>query len=227
MPSRPAKTSGKPVKTKHPDRTDRSPALPAGDPQRARIASLAAKLMAEDGIGDYSAAKRKALLGLGLPEKTPLPENAEVEEELRLYHRLFQGEEHMERIDVLRRKAVGFLEMMQRFNPYLSGSVLDGTAGRYAEIDIQLFTDSAKDVEIFLLNQRVDYQHSEPRSERAEAVLTVFDEDAVVNLVVYPSHEERVAFKRRDGRVRPRARLDAVRKLLAVSDYGTDRNPAP
>ena len=38
---------------------------------------------------------------------------------------------------------------MQKFNPYLTGSVLDGTAGRYAEIDIQLFTDSAKDVEIF------------------------------------------------------------------------------
>jgi hypothetical protein len=92
--------------------------------------------------------------------------------------------------------------------------VLDGTAGRYAEIDIQLFTDSAKDVEIFLLNQRIDFEHSQPRSERAEAVLTIHSEDAVTNLIVYPPHEERVTFKTRDGRIRQRARLDAVSKML-------------
>jgi hypothetical protein len=107
------------------------------------------------------------------------------------------------------------MEIMQRFNPYLTGSVLDGTAGRYAEIDIQLFTDSAKDVEIFLLNSRIDYQHSTPRSERAEAVLTLDGDDATVNLIVYPLNDERVIFKKRNGQPRARARIDAVRKMLA------------
>ena len=106
------------------------------------------------------------------------------------------------------------MAIMQRFKPYLTGSVLDGSAARYAEIDIQLFTDSAKDVEIFMLNQHLDYTHSVPRSPRAEAVLTINDEDAVVNLIVYPAREERVAFKTRDGKIRPHAPLDAVRKLL-------------
>ena len=192
--------------------------FPTGDPQGALIASLAAKLMAEDGISDYSVAKRKAALNLGLPENARLPENAAVESELRIYQRLFQGGEQAERIAHLRQKAVDFMLIMHSFNPYLTGSVLDGTAGRYAEIDIQLFTDSAKDVEIFLLNQGIDYQHSTPRSERAEAVLTVLDEEIAINFIVYPPHNERVTFKTRDGRPRQRARIDSVRKLLQNTD---------
>ena len=185
---------------------------------RARIASAAARLIAEDGISDYSLAKRKAAHSLGLAESTHLPENAEVETELRVYQRLFQDEEQTTRIFHLRRKASEIMAIMQPFNPYLAGSVLDGTAGRFAEIDIQLFTDSAKDVEIFLLNQRIEYEHSTPRSDRVVAVLTVHSEDVVTNLVIYPANDERVTFKTRDGRVRQRARLDAVNKLLAESD---------
>ena len=190
---------------------------------RTLIASTAAKLMAEHGINDFSQAKRKAVQSLGLPDNSKLPENAEVEAELRLYQRLFQDEEQTERIAYLRQKACEVMAIVQRFNPYLTGSVLDGTAGRYAEIDIQLFTDSAKDVEIFLLNQRIDFSHSQPRSDRVEAVLTLHSDDTDINLVVYPAHEERVSFKTRDGRVRPRARLDAVKKLLADGPDSPER----
>ena len=187
---------------------------PSNPQQRALIASAAARLIAESGISDYALAKRKAASSLGLSENMQLPENAEVEAELRLYQRLFQDEEQTARIDQLRRIASELMATLQRFNPYLTGSVLDGSAGRYAEIDIQLFTDSAKDVEIFLLNQKMEYEHSVPRSDRAEAVLSMHSEDAVANLIVYPSSEERVTFKTRDGRVRQRARLDVVNKLL-------------
>jgi hypothetical protein len=188
--------------------------------QRALIASAAARLIAESGINDYAMAKRKAAHSLGLPGNAQLPENAEVESELRIYQRLFQDEEQTARIDHLLQKSCEIMSIVQRFNPYLTGSVLDGTAGRYAEIDIQLFTDSAKDVEIFLLNQRIDFEHSQPRSERAEAVLTLHSEDAVTNLIVYPPHEERVTFKTRDGRIRQRARLDAVNRMLIARRAG-------
>ena len=184
--------------------------------QRTLIASTAARLMAEDGINDFSFAKRKAARSLGLPETSQMPDNAEVEAELRSYQRLFQDTEQSERITHLRRKAAELMEIVQRFNPYLTGSVLDGTAGRYAEIDIQLFADSAKDVEIFLLNQSINFEHSTPRTDRAEAVLTTQADDTVVNLVIYPLHEERITLKTRDGRTRHRARLDAVKSLLAT-----------
>lgn len=178
------------------------------------IANTAARLMAEDGLTDYAQAKRKAVLSLGLPENARLPDNAEVEAELRTYQRLFQEDEQAARLNQLRRIARKAMIRLQRFNPYLTGSVLDGTAGRHAEIDIQLFTDSAKDVEIFLLNQGVDYEHSVPRTDRAEAVLTLQDDEAVINLVVYPRNEERVTVRTRDGRVRPRLRLDGLERLL-------------
>ena len=181
---------------------------------RTQIANAAARLIAEHGLADYAQAKRKAARSLGLPDSTPLPENAEVDSELRSYQRLFQNDEQSERIAHLRRKAVEMMAIVQRFNAYLTGPVLDGSAGRYAEIDIQLFTDSAKDVEIFLLNQHLDFAHSVPRTDRAEAVLTIDDDDAVINLIVYPAHQERVSFKTRDGRVRPHARRDAVLKLI-------------
>jgi hypothetical protein len=186
------------------------------------IASTAARLIAEDGLTDYSAAKRKAAQSLGFADNARLPENSEIEAELRAYQRLFQDEEHTARIDRLRQIASEVMTLTQRFNPYLTGSVLDGTAGRYAEIDIQLFTDSAKDVEIFLLNQRIDYEHNTPRSDRAEAVLTIHSDDAVTNLIIYPPKEERVAFKTRDGRTRQRMRLDALNTLLSDSRAADD-----
>jgi hypothetical protein len=188
---------------------------PAASQGRARIASLAGKLMAENGIGDYSAAKRKAASILGFPANARLPENAEVERALRAHQRLFQESEQSERLADLRRKAVDFMEIVQDFNPCLSGAVLDGTAGRGADIDIQLFVDSAKEVEIFLLNEHIEYRHDAPRSERAEAVLVIDCAGTAINLVIYSRQDERVVFRTRDGRVRPRARIDAVRRLLA------------
>jgi hypothetical protein len=182
--------------------------------QRTHIASVAARLMADGAIADFDQAKRKAAISLGLPENVEMPDTAEIEAELGVYQRLFQGDEHDEDLHRLRRKAVDLMVILQPYRPYLTGSVLEGSAGRYSEIDLQLFVDSSKEVEIFLLNQRIEYAHSVPRNERAEAVLTLSMDDTDCNLIIYPMREERVVFKTRSGKIRPRARLDAVRKLL-------------
>ena len=187
----------------------------ASNRQLQLIAHAAARLMAEDGLNDYAQAKRKAALRLGLPDNAKLPDNTEIEAELRAYQRLFQDDEQRLRLAHLRRTARNMMARLQRFNPYLSGSVLDGTAGRHAEIDIPLFTDSAKDVEIFLLNQHIDYEHSVPRSDRAEAVLTIIEDSDTINLIIYPRNEERITLRTKDGRIRPRLRLDALDRLLA------------
>ncbi|HMW18714.1 MAG TPA: hypothetical protein PKN13_11925 [Accumulibacter sp.] len=181
--------------------------------QRSHVARVAARLLVEEGAGDISRAKRKAARQLGVSDRAELPDDHEIEEQQRVYQRLFQEDDACARLDELRRAALRLMVWLQRFKPYLSGSVLEGSAGRHAEIDIQLFPDSAKEVEIFLLNEKIDYRHSVPRTDRAEAVLT-FDDSATVNLVIYPPDQERVNFKTRDGRNRPRARIDTVRKLL-------------
>ena len=182
---------------------------------RAAIASAAARLMAEDGITDYHLAKRKAARQLGLTEHVGFPDNAEVEAELRAYRSLYQGEEHEELLLALRHTALELLDLLADFRPYLTGSVLEGTAGEHSAIDILLFADSAKEVEIFLLNRGIDFQHAEPRNERVEAVLVMETDTANANLIILAPQQERVSLKYRDGRPRERARAEAVRALLS------------
>ena len=143
---------------------------------RASIANAAARLMAEDGITDFHLAKKKAARQLGLPDHVAFPDNAEVEAELRAYRSLYQGEEHAELLRAMRQSALELLQLLAPFNPYLTGSVLDGTASEHSRIDILLFADSAKEVEIFLLNRGIDVEHAEVRNERVEAVLTAFSD---------------------------------------------------
>jgi len=64
---------------------------------RARIAAVAARIMAEDGIEDFATAKRKAARQLGAGDTQSLPDNDEIESELRVYQSLYQGEEQRER----------------------------------------------------------------------------------------------------------------------------------
>lgn len=182
---------------------------------RASIASAAARLMAEDGITDYHQAKRKAARQLGLPEHTAFPDNAEVEAELRAYRSLYQEEGHAELLDALRHTALELLDLLEEFHPYLTGSVLDGTAGEHSKIDILLFADSAKEVEIFLLNRGIDVGHVESRNERVEAVLLIQTDTVDANLVILSPQQERVSLKHRDGRPRERIRAAALRALLA------------
>src|SRR5918992_190114 len=130
---------------------------------RARIAAAAARIMAEDGIDDFALAKRKAARRLGASDTESLPANDEVESELRAYRALYQPDEHPQGIAELRGIALEAMRAFERFNPYLTGAVLKGTAGPYAEIELQLFPESAKDVEIFLLESRVAFSTHEGR----------------------------------------------------------------
>ena len=128
---------------------------------RQLIAQQAARMMAEEGVSDYAHAKRKAGRQLGVTDSNCFPSNAEIEEEIRLYHQIYHHDEQPENLRQLRTDALSVMRLLERFNPHLTGPVLDGTAGRYAETDIQLFADSLKDVEIYLLNQQIPYTMQE------------------------------------------------------------------
>src|SRR5919106_1647932 len=128
------------------------------DDERSRIAHLAARLMAEDGIEDYAIAKRKAARQAGVPGTRRLPTNEEIDAALRTHQTLYGGEEHRERLRELRERAIEIMSELERFNPYLTGSVLSGNAGKYADINLQLYTESAKEVELFLINRDIAYR---------------------------------------------------------------------
>ena len=184
---------------------------------RSQVASTAARLMAQDGLTDYAVAKKKAARQLGLHEHVALPDDSEVAAELRLYQALYQHDEHPGLLRSLRETARDVMLILDRYRPYLTGSVLDGTAGEHAEVDLQIFADSAKEVEIFLLDQGIEFEHATPRNDKAEAVLVLSTEVADVNLIIYPSQVERISFKYRDGRPRERIRLPALETLLRES----------
>jgi len=188
---------------------------------RARITAAAARLMAEDGIVDYALAKRKAARQLGAASTHALPDNSEIEDALRSYQSLYQGEEQRERIGLLRELALEAMQAFADFRPYLNGSILNGTAGRYSGIDLQLFTDDAKSVELFLLNRKLTYEVADERHRvgdqaRDIPVLRLDWEGVALNLAVYPSKDERVTMRSASGdRLIERADIDAVRELLA------------
>src|SRR3990172_1777296 len=83
---------------------------------RARIATVAARIMAEDGIEDFATAKRKAARQLGAGDTQSLPNNDEVEAELRMYQSLYQGDEQRERVRYLRSQALAAMEQLAQFN---------------------------------------------------------------------------------------------------------------
>jgi hypothetical protein len=187
---------------------------------RARIAAAAARLMAEDGIDDFALAKRKAARQLGATDAQALPANDEIEAELNAYRALYEPQQHAERIAELRGIALDAMRALEGFSPYLTGPVLKGTAGPYAGVELQLFPESPKDVEIYLLDRNIPYATQEGRrfsGDRAHAVsvLTLEWQGAPLKLSVFDPRDERVALKTSQaGKVMDRAGIAEVGALL-------------
>ncbi|MEK6662398.1 MAG: hypothetical protein AABY73_00900 [Pseudomonadota bacterium] len=128
---------------------------------RERIAQLAARLMAADGVQDFALAKRKAARQLGADDTQNLPNNTEIEQALRDYHELYQRDEQRVRVREMRHQALAAMREFAPFDPPLTGAVLAGTATRYSNISLMLFTDSPKEVELYLLNRNIPFRCGE------------------------------------------------------------------
>lgn len=185
---------------------------------RAEIAAAAARLIAEDGA-DYSNAKRKAakqILGNRRVRGDILPDNAQIEDEVRLYNEIFFSDTQPARLLHLRKLALQLMGELRQFNPFLIGAVLNGTAGAHSDIHLQLFADSPKDVEIFLLNKNTDFAvsegvHDNGRSNPAEILGFIWQKEGV-HLHLYQRDDTRLVSKTE------RANLAQVEALILESD---------
>jgi hypothetical protein len=193
---------------------------------RSRIAHLAARLMAVDGIDEFALAKRKAARQIGAPDTRNLPTNEEVEQALRSYQQLYQADEQKARLAHLRRSAVEMMAVLAQFHPHLSGPVLTGSAGKYADIDLQLFADSVKDVELFLINRQISYRSGERRVFIGDQATTVPNfhistEEADFEVSVFSARDLRMPLRASaEGRPMERAGMAAVEALLAGDAAG-------
>jgi len=199
------------------------------DHMRQLIAQSAARMMAEDGISDFAYAKKKAGKQVGATDNSVLPSNAEIEEELKLYNALFLSDEQPENLRNLRKNALFTMQMLEKFNPHLTGSVLDGTAGAGSETHIHLFADSLKELEMFLLNLDIPFETNEKsyrimndgkRDKKGDnrkkvPLFTLEMDTGLIKLSVFEVDDMRVSTKRAaDGANAERADIEDLKKLL-------------
>lgn len=194
---------------------------------RKQVAQLAARLMAEDGIQDFAFAKKKAAQRLGISALHHLPNNAEVEQALRVFQGLFQRDEQAEWLAHLRREALEAMRLLERFNPYLTGSVLAGTANRHSDVNLYLYTDSVKDVELFLMDRGIPYRSGEKRigqgeEGRARPVFVIERRGGVFNITVFSPNDLRIPLRAPDGSSAGRAKAAQVEQLLGDAEAEAD-----
>jgi hypothetical protein len=121
------------------------------------------------------------------------------------------------------------MQLLAKFNPHLTGAVLDGTAGLGSETHIHLFADSLKDVEMFLLNQDIPFETNEKSyrvmndgkrdkkgdSRKKVPVFSLEMVSGIIKLSVFEVDEIRVATKRAtDGGKAERLDIEGVIALL-------------
>jgi hypothetical protein len=194
---------------------------------KSEIAAVAARMVVEEGL-DFGAAKRRAVKQMGLPGRTALPGNEEVEDEVMDYIALFCADTQPGELMALRRLAMVWMARMSAFTPYLGGAVWHGSATRLSDIYLQLFCEDSKSAEIALIDHGVDYVPRTVTGFHGESVeaLSVhafcpeLREEVGVHLLIYDWDDLRGAL-RLDAKGRtPRGDLVAVLRLLNESEAG-------
>lgn len=187
------------------------------DLMREQLAHQAAKLMAEDGITDHAKAKLKAARQLGAADTQHLPSNQEVDQALHSYRALYQQDSHPAALRRLRGEALDAMRVLQQFQPYLTGSVLSGTAHEDSDINLILFSDDAKAVLLFLMSHEIEFEDGEwrarlgGREETVPSYTLTGESGTLIHIIVLPANARHSGSRHPDTH----ADIPAVEALLA------------
>jgi hypothetical protein len=192
---------------------------------RTEIAATAARLVVEEGM-EYGPAKRRAIKLLDLPQRSELPNNDEIEDEVFSYLQLFCADTQPQELRILRELALVWMRRLAEFRPHLTGAVWRGTATRLSDIHLNLYCDDSKSAEIDLINKHVDYDVGSrpgPRGEDVD-VLTVsvpcakLSVHVLVHLSILDADDQRIGHRAdRKGRTE-RGDIAALQRLLQEED---------
>jgi hypothetical protein len=141
-----------------------------------------------------------------------MPDNSQIEQEVREYNALFFGDTQPQRLLLLRQIALQLMLELEKFNPYVVGAVFNGTAGNHSDIYLHLFTDNTKDVAIHLLNKDVHFEVSESgsRGDLCETLSFLYRQEGV-HLVLHSPDDLKA------GGRNERANITALRTLIEES----------
>ena len=188
---------------------------------RLRISREAARLIAEEGLNDYHAAKRKAIARLNLAQGQHLPSNQEIEQALTEHLQLFHARDLPQTLQWLRRLAVQAMRLLERFEPRLVGSLLTGNVTRFSVIELHLTADTPELVAFFLQEQGISFEETSKRlrfgGERNEMapVYGFVAEDTAIELTVFtPAAAREAPLSPIDGRPMKRAPLKEIEPLI-------------
>jgi len=166
---------------------------------RTRIAQVTARLIAEHGLSDWSAAKRKACRELGLPAEGEWPGNDEVEQALHEYNSLFRPTAQADSLREQRTEALHWFELLKEWKPVLTGAVAAGWATPHSDLSLELEADEGKEVELALLNAGIRYGPAPSRNDsNSIAQLRIEDAAQPVRLTIMTPAQRRNRSRRVD-----------------------------
>jgi hypothetical protein len=191
---------------------------PRNQRQRARIAQTTARLIAEHGLTDWSAAKRKACRELGLADDEALPGNEEVEQALRNYNSLFQADAQAASLRQQRQAALVWMERLAAWRPVLIGGVAAGWATAYSDVRLELEAEDPKAVELALINAAIDYKSGDAGQLAPTQLIAGRGERAVRLQIVTPQQRRNRSRRDEDARMT----RDELKTLLDADAAAAD-----
>ena len=178
---------------------------------RLRIAQVAARLIIEHGLADWTLAKRKALRQLMLPDSTALPSNEEIEAALTEHHALFGGDAHAANLRRQREQALGWMHRLAPWDPLLVGGVAAGWATEHSDVRLELVADDPKAVEMDLAGHGVTYAALPARDTDAATHLRIDSPRGAIRIAILTPAQRRNRPRKNDE---PRLSAGALSALI-------------
>lgn len=121
----------------------------------------AARILCEEQVLDYRAAKLKAAQRLGLSGNAPLPDNARIQAAVIEYQRIFGGREYAEHLRALRATAVQAMRLLAGFQPRLTGAAVSGAVTTAHRVQLHVFVDKAEALDLFFEDRGIPYEQGD------------------------------------------------------------------
>ena len=190
---------------------------------RHRIATEAARIMAEDGVHEFHVAKRRAAERLRIDDRRCLPDNETIEAALAEHQRIFLTHRQPDALRRLREIAIEAMRFLAPFEPRIVGPVLNGTADEGSKIYLHLFPDHPEAVLHFLMDHQIPFEENErkvryPRGhDELLPMLSLYADDTPLELTLFPPEAIRQApLSPIDKKPQKRGRVAQLEAMLSV-----------
>lgn len=191
---------------------------------RQLVADETARLLYEEGYRDYRVAKQKAAQRLGADNQAKnQPSNEEIAQALQDYVQFLDPVEHQANLKLHREIALEAMEFLQPFQPYLTGSALEGTSGPLSAVTLHLSANRAEDVIFHLEEQNIPFQIQERKVKAGKKqdyfpLLRLYVDNVEVELMIFPDdgHASISALNSMTGKALKRADAKRLQEILAA-----------